>query len=117
MSIRQSSLAASEIHKSIGQKITLTFTATTDPKPIKNNKISLIAKAKGVPIRVIGFGDEYLPSTKFKATGRILVMVILEVQLVQLRWLLLMKILFMWGKVKIPCGGMYQRDWGVFGKV
>ena len=72
MSIRQSSLAASEIHKSIGQKITLTFTATTDPKPIKNNKISLIAKAKGVPIRVIGFGDEYLPSTKFKATGRLL---------------------------------------------
>ncbi|MFM8447582.1 MAG: hypothetical protein ACKN92_05365, partial [Candidatus Nanopelagicaceae bacterium] len=71
MSIRQSSLAASEIHKSIGKQVTLTFTAATDPKRIKNEKISLIAKAKGVPIRVIGFGDEYLPSTKFQATGRL----------------------------------------------
>ena len=72
MSIRQSSLAASEIHKSIGQQVTLTFTVMTDPKRIKNEKISLIAKSKGVPIRVIGFGDEYLPSTKFQATGKLL---------------------------------------------
>lgn len=72
MSIRQSSLAASEIHASIGRKVTLNFTVVTDPKKIKNGKLSLIAKAKGVPVRVIGFGDEYLPSTKFRATGKLL---------------------------------------------
>ena len=71
MSIRQSSLATSEIHKLIGRKVTLTFTVSTDPKRIKNEKISLIAKAKGVPIRVIGYGDEFLPSTKFRATGKL----------------------------------------------
>ena len=71
MSIRQSSLEASEIHKLIGQKVTLTFTVTTDPKRIKNEKISLIAKSKGVPVRVIGYGQEYLPSAKFKATGKL----------------------------------------------
>ena len=71
MSIRQSSLAASEIHKSIGQKVTLEFIAITDPKEVKNGKVSLIAKAKGVPLRVIGFGPEILPSTKFRAAGKI----------------------------------------------
>ena len=73
MSIRQSSLAASEIHASIGKSVTLDFTVVTDPKKIKNGKISLIAKTKGVPVRVIGFGDEYLPSAKFRATGKLLV--------------------------------------------
>ena len=72
MSIRQSSLAASEIHAYIGQSVTLDFTAVTDPKKIKNGKISLIAKARGVPVRVIGFGDEYLPSAKFRTTGKLL---------------------------------------------
>ena len=48
------------------------FRSVTDPKKIKNGKISLIAKAKGVPVRVIGFGDEYLPSAKFRATGKLL---------------------------------------------
>ena len=73
MSIRQSSLAASEIHANIGNSMTLDFTVVTDPKKIKNGKISLIAKTKGVPVRVIGFGDEYLPSAKFRATGKLLV--------------------------------------------
>jgi competence protein ComEC len=72
MSIRQSSLATSEIHASIGQHVTLDFTVVTDPKKIKNGKISLIAKARGVPVRVIGFGDEYLPSARFRATGKLL---------------------------------------------
>ena len=72
MSIRQSSLAASEIHAGIGKNVTLDFTVVTDPKKTNNGKISLIAKAKGVPVRVIGFGDEYLPSAKFRATGTLL---------------------------------------------
>ena len=72
MSIRQSSLAASEIHASIGKNVTLDLTAVTDPKKIRNGKISLIAKARGVPVRVIGFGDEYLPSARFTATGKLL---------------------------------------------
>ena len=71
MSIRQSSLAASEIHKSIGQKVTLEFTVVTDPKKVKNGKVSLIAKAKGVPLRVIGFGPVLLPSAKFRASGKL----------------------------------------------
>jgi competence protein ComEC len=72
MSFRQVSLDTSQIHQLIGKTVTLEFTATTDPKAIKNGKISLIAKAKGSPVRVIGFGDEFLPSTKFKATGKVL---------------------------------------------
>jgi len=72
MSFRQVSLETSEIHKLIGKSVTLEFTATTDPKAIKNGKISLIAKAKGSPLRVIGYGDEFLPSAKFKATGKVL---------------------------------------------
>lgn len=72
MSFRQVSLESSQIHKLIGKNVTLEFTATTDPKAIKNGKISLIAKAKGSPLRVIGYGDEFLPSTKFKASGRVL---------------------------------------------
>ena len=72
MSIRQSSLATSEIHSSIGKNVTLDFTVVTDPKKIKSGKISLIAKANGVPLRVIGFGHEYLPSAKFRASGKLL---------------------------------------------
>lgn len=72
MSFRQVSLDTSQIHHLIGKTVTLEFTATTDTKAIKNGKISLIAKAKGSPVRVIGFGDEFLPSTKFKATGKVL---------------------------------------------
>lgn len=71
MSFRQVSLNTSVIHKSIGQKLTLDFTVVTDPKLISNGKISLVAKAKGVPIRVIGFGDSLLPSTKFRASGKL----------------------------------------------
>ena len=71
MSFRQVSLDTSDIHKSIGQKLTLEFTVVTDPKVITNGKISLIAKAKGVPIRVIGFGDTFLPSAKFRASGKL----------------------------------------------
>ena len=72
MSFRQVSLENSEIHKLIGQTKTFNFSVSTDPKQIKNGKISFIAKARGVPVRVIGFGDELLPSTRFIATGKIL---------------------------------------------
>ena len=48
MSIRQSSLASSEIHASIGKNVTLDFIAVTDPKKIKNGKISLLS---GRPVR------------------------------------------------------------------
>ena len=72
MSIRQTSLASSEIHKLIGREVTLVFTASSDAKSIKNGKVSLIAKAKGVPVRVIGFGSDYLPTTRFKARGVLL---------------------------------------------
>ena len=71
MSIREVSLDNSDIHKLIGEKVTLNFTVTTDPKKTSSGKISFIAKAKGVPVRVIGLGDEYLPTTKFKATGKL----------------------------------------------
>ena len=71
MSFRITSLQSSEIHHSIGRQVTLEFTAVTDPKVIKRGKISLIAKAKGVPVRVIGYGDELLPSAKFVATGKL----------------------------------------------
>ena len=71
MSFRQVSLDTSLIHKSIGQKVTLEFTVVTDPKVISKGKISLIAKAKGVPIRVIGFGENFLPSAKFRASGKL----------------------------------------------
>ena len=71
MSFRITSLQSSEIHQSIGRQVTLEFTAATDPKVIKRGKISLIAKAKGVPVRVIGYGDELLPSAKFVATGKL----------------------------------------------
>ena len=71
MSIREVSLDTSAIHKMIGQNVTLTFTATTDPKKTSSGKISLIAKARDVPVRVIGLGDEYLPSTRFRASGKL----------------------------------------------
>ena len=47
MSIRQSSLAASEIHAGIGKNVTLDFTVVTDPKKTNNGKMSLIAKEIG----------------------------------------------------------------------
>ena len=72
MSIRQVSLDTSSIHHLIGREATLVFTVVSDPKKIGNGKISLIAKARGVPVRVIGFGEEYLPSSKFKAEGKLL---------------------------------------------
>lgn len=72
MSIRQVSLDTSSIHHLIGREATLVFTAVSDSKKIDNGKISLIAKARGVPVRVIGFGEEYLPSSKFKAKGNLL---------------------------------------------
>ena len=72
MSIRQVSLDTSSIHHLIGREATLVFTVVSDPKKIGNGKISLIAKARGVPVRVIGFGDEYLPSVKFKTSGKLL---------------------------------------------
>ena len=72
MSIRQVSLDNSIIHKWIGQTKTLEFTVSTDPKQIKNHKLSLIAKTHGVPVRVIGFGAQSLPSSKFRATGKLL---------------------------------------------
>lgn len=71
MSIREVSLDNSAIHKLIGEQVTLEFTAITDPKKTASGKFSLIAKAKGVPVRVIGLGDEYLPSTKFEASGKL----------------------------------------------
>ena len=71
MSIRQVSLDSSQIHKSIGRQVTLEFQATTDPKSIDRGRISLIAKADGVPVRVIAVGEQLLPSAKFKATGRL----------------------------------------------
>ena len=71
MSFRITSLQSSEIHHSIGRQVTLEFTAVTDPKVIKRGKISLIAKAKGVPVRVIGYGEDLLPSAKFVATGNL----------------------------------------------
>ena len=71
MSFRITSLQSSEIHHSIGRQVTLEFTAVTDPKVIKRGKISLIAKAKGVPVRVIGYGKDLLPSAKFVATGNL----------------------------------------------
>lgn len=71
MSIREVSLQNSAIHKMIGQKVNLNFTVVTDPKKIANGKISFIAKAKGVPVRVIGLGNEYLPSMKLKASGKL----------------------------------------------
>ena len=72
MSFRQVSLESSEIHRLIGKKVSIEFQVVTDPKAIKNGKVSLIAKAHGVPVRVIGYGDSYLPSTKFFATGKLL---------------------------------------------
>ncbi len=71
MSIREVSLANSDIHQMIGQKVTLDFTTITDPKRTASGKFSYIAKAKGVPVRVIGLGGDYLPSTKFKASGKL----------------------------------------------
>ena len=71
MSIREVSLANSDIHQMIGQKVTLDFTTITDPKRTASGKFSFIAKAKGVPVRVIGLGGDYLPSTKFKASGKL----------------------------------------------
>lgn len=71
MSFRQVSLERSQIHKLIGQKVSLDFTAVTDTKRIKNGKISLIAKAQGVPVRVISSGEDFLPSERFVATGRL----------------------------------------------
>ncbi len=50
MSIREVSLDNSDIHKLLGQKVTLNFTVTTDPKKTSSGKISFIAKAKGVPV-------------------------------------------------------------------
>jgi len=72
MSFREVSLQNSSIHKMIDQTKTLTFTVVTDPKKIKNGKISFIAKTEGVPVRVIAFGEEMLPSAKFKASGKLL---------------------------------------------
>lgn len=72
MSFRQVSLTDSEIHRAIGQRVTLDFTAVTDGRQIKDKKVSLIAKAKGVPIRVIGPFSEFLPSERFRATGKLL---------------------------------------------
>lgn len=72
MSIRQVSLEQSQIHQLIGSNQTLEFTVVSDPKIIAGGKISLIAKAKGVPVRVIGRASELLPSAKFLATGQLL---------------------------------------------
>jgi competence protein ComEC len=72
MSIRQVSLQTSQIHKSIGKNLTLEFNVISDPKSIRNGKLSLIAKARGVPVRVIGYGEELLPSTTFIASGKLL---------------------------------------------
>ena len=71
MSFRITSLQSSDIHHLIGNQVTLEFTAVTDPKVIKRGKISLIAKARGVPVRVIGYGEDLLPSAKFVATGKL----------------------------------------------
>ena len=71
MSFRITSLQSSDIHHLIGNQVTLEFTAVTDPKVIKRGKISLIAKARGVPVRVIGYGEDLLPSAKFIATGKL----------------------------------------------
>ena len=71
MSFRQVSLEKSEIHKLIGNEVTLDFQAVSDPKAIAGGRISLIAKAKGVPVRVIGFGKELLPSQNFRAHGKL----------------------------------------------
>ena len=71
MSFRQVSLERSEIHKLIGNEVTLDFQAVSDPKAIAGGRISLIAKAKGVPVRVIGFGKELLPSQNFRAHGKL----------------------------------------------
>ncbi len=71
MSFRQVSLERSEIHKLIGNEVTLYFQAVSDPKAIAGGRISLIAKAKGVPVRVIGFGKELLPSQFFRAHGKL----------------------------------------------
>ena len=71
MSFRQVSLERSEIHKLIGNEVTLDFQAVSDPKAIDGGRISLIAKAKGVPVRVIGFGKELLPSQNFRAHGKL----------------------------------------------
>ena len=71
MSFRQVSLERSEIHKLIGNEVTLDFQAVSDPKAIAGGRISLIAKAKGVPVRVIGFGKELLPSQFFRAHGKL----------------------------------------------
>ena len=71
MSFRQVSLDISHIHKSIGKSVTIDFTVVTDPKKIDRGRISLIVKGEGVPVRVIGVGDELLPSARFKATGRL----------------------------------------------
>jgi competence protein ComEC len=72
ISIRQVSLEASQIHKSIGKNLTFKFKVISDPKLIKSGKFSLLAKAKGVPVRVIGYGEELLPSSEFLATGKLL---------------------------------------------
>lgn len=72
MSFRQVSLETSSLHKMIGKSTEFTFTAVTDPKLLANGKISLIAKADGVPVRVIGYGEPLLPSAKFTAKGRLL---------------------------------------------
>lgn len=72
MSFRQVSLQSSSIHKSIGKQLKLDFEAVTDSKRLANGKISLIAKANEVPVRVMGFGEDLLPSQKFQATGVLL---------------------------------------------
>ena len=71
MSFRQVSLDTSSVHKLIGKNVSYEFTVVTDPKTISNGKISLIAKAEGVPIRVIGYGPNFLPSAKFRASGKL----------------------------------------------
>jgi len=71
MSFRQVSLDTSSVHKLIGKNVSYEFIVVTDPKTISNGKISLIAKAEGVPIRVIGYGPNFLPSAKFRASGKL----------------------------------------------
>ena len=54
----------------IGKTSEIEMEVITDPKRIKENRISFIAKAKGVPIRVIGPELELLPSQVLAASGK-----------------------------------------------
>lgn len=74
MSFRQVSLENSEIRELADSRsqIRLQIEVINDPKVIKGDRISFIAKAKGVPIRVIGPATELLPSQKLFARGKLI---------------------------------------------